>query len=75
MVRLSKEQWERIWEYFPEENIPAGRAGRKPMDTRRVLEAVLSILIREPSGNAAAVLSELQDGTSVLSAWARHEAR
>ena len=44
MVRLSKEQWERIRGHFPEENIPAGRAGRKPIDTRRVLEAVLWVL-------------------------------
>ena len=44
MVRLSDEQWERIREYFPEENIPEGRPGRKPVPTRAVLEAVLWIL-------------------------------
>jgi transposase len=44
MVRLSDEQWERIREYFPEENIPEGRPGRKPVPTREVLEAVLWIL-------------------------------
>jgi len=44
MVRLSDEQWERIREYFPEENIPEGRRGRKPVPTREVLEAVLWIL-------------------------------
>jgi transposase len=44
MLRLSNEQWERIREHFPEENIPAGRPGRKPIPTRKVLEAVLWIL-------------------------------
>jgi len=44
MVRLTDEQWERIRSYFPEENIPEGRAGRKPVPTRAVLEAVLWIL-------------------------------
>jgi transposase len=44
MLRLSDEQWERIRKHFPEENIPAGRRGRKPIPTRRVLEAVLWIL-------------------------------
>ena len=44
MVRLRDEQWERIREYFPEENIPEGRRGRKPLPTREVLEAVLWIL-------------------------------
>ncbi|WP_083438742.1 IS5 family transposase [Caldimonas brevitalea] len=44
MLRLSDEQWERIRAHFPEENIPPGRPGRKPVPTRRVLEAVLWIL-------------------------------
>ena len=44
MIRLSDEQWERIREHFPEEHIPEGRAGRKPIATRKVLEAVLWIL-------------------------------
>ncbi|MEW5710694.1 MAG: transposase, partial [Pseudomonadota bacterium] len=44
MLRLGDEQWERIREYFPEENIPEGRAGRKPVPAREVLEAVLWIL-------------------------------
>ena len=44
MIRLTDEQWERIREHFPEENIPEGRPGRKPIPTRRVLEAVLWIL-------------------------------
>jgi transposase len=44
MIRLTDEQWERIREHFPEENIPEGRPGRKPISTRRVLEAALWIL-------------------------------
>jgi hypothetical protein len=32
MIRLSDEQWERIRGHFPEENVPEGRAGRKPKD-------------------------------------------
>ena len=44
MLRLSDDQWERIREHFPEENIPEGRAGRRPVPTRSVLEAVLWIL-------------------------------
>ncbi|MGH8428519.1 MAG: transposase [Gammaproteobacteria bacterium] len=45
MLRLSDEQWERIRNHFPEESIAAGRAGRKPIPTRTVLEAVLWILV------------------------------
>jgi transposase len=44
MIRLSDEQWERIPKHFPEEHVPDGRGGRKPIPTRRVLEAVLWIL-------------------------------
>ena len=44
MLRLSDEQWERIREHFPEENIPEGRPGRKPVPARSVLDAVLWIL-------------------------------
>jgi transposase len=44
MIRLGDEQWERIRNHFPEEHIPDGRPGRKPIPTRRVLEAVLWIL-------------------------------
>ena len=44
MIRLTDEQWERIRGHFPEENIADGRAGRKPIAARRVLEAVLWIL-------------------------------
>jgi transposase len=44
MIRLTDQQWERIRHHFPEEQIPDGRPGRKPIATRRVLEAVLWIL-------------------------------
>ena len=44
MVRLTDEHWQLIREHFPEENIPERRAGRKPISTRAVLEAVLWIL-------------------------------
>ena len=44
MIRLSDEQWNRIRKHFPEEHVPDGRPGRKPIPTRRVLEAVLWIL-------------------------------
>ena len=44
MLRLSDDQWERIREHFPEENIPEGRFGRKPIPTREVLEAALWIV-------------------------------
>ena len=44
MIRLTDEQWERIRKHFPEEHIPDGRAGRKPIPTRHVLGAVLWIL-------------------------------
>ena len=44
MIRLTDEQWECIRKHFPEEHIPDGRAGRKPIPTRHVLEAVLWIL-------------------------------
>jgi transposase len=44
MVRLLDSEWGRIREHFPEENIPDGRPGRKPVPTRLVLEAVLWIL-------------------------------
>jgi transposase len=44
VLRLNDEQWERIRGHFPEESIPEGRAGRKPVPAREVLEAVLWIL-------------------------------
>ena len=44
MIRLTDEQWERIRDHFPEENIADGRPERKPIPTRCVFEAVLWIL-------------------------------
>src|SRR5260370_26414571 len=44
MIRLTDEQWKRIRDHFPEENIADGRRGRKRTPTRCVLEAVLWIL-------------------------------
>ena len=44
MLRLRDEHWERIREHFPEEHLPEGRPGRKPVPARAVLEAVLWIL-------------------------------
>ena len=44
MIRSTDDQWGRIRQHFPEEHIPDGRAGRKPIRTRRVLEAALWIL-------------------------------
>lgn len=44
MLRLCDDQWERIREHFPEEHIPEGRPGRKPVPAGAVLEAVLWIL-------------------------------
>ena len=44
MLRLSDEHWDRIRDHFPEEHIPPGRPGRKPIATRNVIEAVLWIL-------------------------------
>ncbi len=43
-LRLTDEQWERIREHFPEEYIPDGRPGCKPISTRQVLDGVLWIL-------------------------------
>ena len=40
--------------HFPEEHIPDGRPGRKPIPTRRVLEAVLWILNTGAMAHAAA---------------------
>lgn len=44
MLRLTDVQWERIKHHFPEENLPGGRGGRKPLRARKVLEDVLWIL-------------------------------
>lgn len=44
MKGISDTHWERIRHHFPEENIPSGRKGRKPIPTRSVLDAVFWIL-------------------------------
>jgi transposase len=44
MIRLSDEQWERIRDHFPEEQIADGGPGRKPIPARDILEAALWIL-------------------------------
>jgi transposase len=44
MSRLTDMHWEKIREHFPEESIPDGRPGRKPVPARDVLDAVLWIL-------------------------------
>src|SRR5436190_13876129 len=44
MIRLRDSEWEPIRDHFPEENIPDGRPGCKPIPTRQVLEAVVWIL-------------------------------
>ena len=68
MIRLSDLQWERIRHHFPEENIADGRPGRRPVSTRQVLEAdALDTEHRRAMAHAAAVLSELQNGSSPLS--------
>jgi hypothetical protein len=64
MIRLTDEEWERIRNHFPEEHIADGRPGRKPIPTRRILEAVLWLL---NTGAQWHKLSQLQNGTSALS--------
>lgn len=44
MLKLTDDHWHLIRDHFPEEHIPAGRAGRKPIATRQVLEAVFWVL-------------------------------
>jgi transposase len=44
MIRLTDEQWKRIRDHFPEENIADGRPGRKPTPTRCVLVPSLDVL-------------------------------
>jgi hypothetical protein len=50
---------ERIRSHFPEEHIPDWRAGRKPVPTRRVFEAVVNSQYRRAMAHAAAELSQL----------------
>ena len=46
MIRLNDSDWKRIRHHFPEENLSGGggRPGRKPLPTRKILEAALWIL-------------------------------
>ncbi len=44
MIHVTDAQWERIRRFFPEENIPVNRRGRKPIPARSILDAVLWIL-------------------------------
>jgi transposase len=44
MIRLNNSDWERIRHHFPEENISERRPGRKPVPSRKILEATLWIL-------------------------------
>jgi hypothetical protein len=43
MIRLTDEQWERIRDHFPEENIADGRPGRKPTPTRAISRRCVNI--------------------------------
>ncbi len=44
MIRLTDAVWERIRKHFPDEHVPDGHPGRKPVPARAVLEAVLWLL-------------------------------
>ena len=61
MQRLSDAQWELIRGHFPEKNLPERRAGRKPVPTRDVLDAVLWIL-----NTSAQALSLSADSAGML---------
>jgi hypothetical protein len=66
MIRLTDEHASGI--VFPEEHIADDRPGRKPIPTRRVLEAALWILNTGGAvAHASAELSELQDSASAFS--------
>jgi transposase len=68
MIRLTDEQWERIRNHFPEENIADGRPGRKPIPTRFVLEGgIVDSQHRRAMAHAAAELPELQNCASAVS--------
>src|SRR5262245_3843576 len=74
MIRLSDSQWERIRHHFPEENFCEGRPGRKPVPTRKILEAALWILNTGCAmAHAAAVLSEPQTVHRRFQAWCHSE--
>ena len=69
MLRLRDDQWDRIREHFPEEQLAESRPGRKSVPARAILEAVLWILNTGAQwAPAEAVLSQLQNGASPVSA-------
>jgi transposase len=77
MIRLRDEQWERFRKHFPEEHVADDGPGRKPIPTRRVLEAVLWILktgaqwhmLPQSYPNYKTVASALSDVVQQRSAW------
>jgi hypothetical protein len=71
ILRLRDEQWERIREHFPEEQIPESSPGRKPGPARDVLEAALDSKHGRAMAHVAPVLPQLQDGLSAVSAVVR----
>ena len=52
MLRLNDVQWEQIRDHFPEEHIPEGRPGRKPVAARAILliakTGVIRIKVHKP---------------------------
>jgi transposase len=75
MIRLADEQWERIPTHFPEEHIPDGRPGHKPIPTRHVLEAVLWILNTGAQWHMRPLIRRVLLNASVGTARARNFAR
>ena len=59
MIRFADEQWERIRDHLPEENIGDGRPRRKPTPTRCVIEAVPWILLFTERSHLGAFLQNL----------------
>src|SRR5262249_11382798 len=72
MIRLTDEQWERIRDHFPEENIADGRPGRKPTPTRCVLEAVLWILNTAKGGGLEIGATKRGKGMKIMAIVDRH---
>ena len=73
MIRLTDEQWERVRKHFPEEHIPDGRARRRPIPTRHVLEAVLGSRRRCAMARAAAKLSDYKSVHRRFQTWCCNE--